>query len=86
MSGYTTGKIRTVSTTTIITLTDGRIAYFQEQIASTLMDKSGDSGSMVLNKKNEILGMIMGGSEEFTLINEIKYIQKLLNIDVFTQI
>jgi hypothetical protein len=50
---------------------EGRTAVFEDQIITTKLADPGDSGSLVLNDKNEIVGLLFGGSEQMTIVNKI---------------
>ncbi len=80
-TGFTTGKIRTINTTLDLNWS-GRRARFARQILATAMSGPGDSGSLVLNRDEHAIGLISGGSRRATIINNIFYVQQLLNIRV----
>jgi hypothetical protein len=51
-----------------------------EQIITENMGKPGDSGSLVLNAKNEAVGLLMAGSEVVTIMNKAAHIESLLQV------
>ncbi|WP_330923921.1 hypothetical protein [Candidatus Sororendozoicomonas aggregata] len=84
-TGFTTGKITTINTTVDINYPKGKIARFVEQILTTRMSMSGDSGSLVVNADEHAVGLICGSSTAASVINNILYVQLLLQIKVHEQ-
>jgi len=58
-----------------------KIAIFDEQIVTTAMSEGGDSGSAVLNEKNEGVGLLFAGSSSLTIINKITNVIEALGLD-----
>ncbi|WP_330923930.1 hypothetical protein [Candidatus Sororendozoicomonas aggregata] len=79
-TGFTTGRVTTINTTVDIYYGDSRKVRFAKQILATNMGKPGDSGSLVVNVDEHAVGLIIGGSSTTTVINNILYIQRLLNV------
>ncbi|MGE5660913.1 MAG: hypothetical protein ACM3X1_01570 [Ignavibacteriales bacterium] len=59
---------------------DGRLLKFKDQILTDPFDEPGDSGSLVLNEYNWVVGLLFAGSEESTIINPIAPVLELLHI------
>ncbi|HWP95628.1 MAG TPA: hypothetical protein VN426_02180 [Syntrophomonadaceae bacterium] len=82
-SGRTTGlthsRIRAVNAMILVDY-DGRILKFKHQIVADVFDEPGDSGSLVLNKRNRAVGLLFAGSDEFTFMNPIDPVLDLLCI------
>jgi len=47
------------------------VAMFEDQIITTKIAEGGDSGSLVLNDRNEIVGLLFAGSDSVTIVNKI---------------
>ena len=48
-----------------------KVAVFTDQIFTTAIASPGDSGSLVLNSENEIIGLLFAGSDTLTIVNKI---------------
>ncbi|WP_330923923.1 hypothetical protein [Candidatus Sororendozoicomonas aggregata] len=81
-TGFTTGKIISINTTVDIKYPNGKIARLAEQIVTTRMSMSGDSGSLVVNADEHAVGLICGSSISTSIINNLFYVQLLLQIRV----
>lgn len=55
-------------------------AMFAEQIITTKLAEGGDSGSVVLNEENSVIGLLFAGSESITIVNDIFNVIDLLEI------
>jgi len=55
-------------------------AMFAEQIITTKLAEGGDSGSVVLNEENNVIGLLFAGSENVTIVNNIFNVMDLLEI------
>jgi len=58
-----------------------RIAIYEDQIMTSAMSEGGDSGSTVLNGKNEGVGLLFAGSSSLTIINKISNVIDALGLD-----
>jgi len=47
------------------------VAMFEDQIITTKIAEGGDSGSLVLNDRNEIVGLLFAGGDTMTIVNKI---------------
>jgi len=81
-TGYTTGKIKDVNATLKINYAN-KIALFRNQILTTNMSEGGDSGSLVMDMRKRVVGLLFAGSELVTILNPINEVFKLLNIELF---
>ncbi|WP_330923924.1 hypothetical protein [Candidatus Sororendozoicomonas aggregata] len=81
-TGFTTGKIISINTTLDVKCFGGRFARFAEQIVTTRMSMPGDSGSLVVNADEHAVGLIFGYSNSISIINNLFYVQLLLQIRV----
>jgi hypothetical protein len=76
-TGYTEGVVTALAGTAMIDY-DGRPAFFAGQLVVKATSDNvgpfsdrGDSGSGVLNARNELVGLLFAGSEQQTLVNPI---------------
>ena len=85
MSGLTEGKIETLGVTTISKNPRGKFALFKNQIRASIINKSGDSGSVVLNKKNEIIGLFFSGTDDdqTMMFTDINVVLKALKVKIY---
>lgn len=81
-TGITTGKVTNINATVRVNYGYGRVAKFVRQIITTDMSAGGDSGSLVTNLDEGAVGLLFAGSPTRTIINNIRYVQTLLNIRV----
>ena len=58
-----------------------KVAVFEDQIVTSAMSEGGDSGSAVLNEKNEGVGLLFAGSTSLTIINKIANVIDALELD-----
>lgn len=58
----------------------GRIAVFADQIITTKIADPGDSGSVVLNEDNKVVGLLFGGSDAITVVNKISNVINALEL------
>ena len=67
---YTTGNI--IATNSIVTVNYGITNYlFKDQIVTNGMAQGGDSGSLLFDMNNNIIGQLFAGSDTITLYNKI---------------
>ncbi len=79
-TGFTTGKVTNVNATVDVNFGGGRIARFARQIITSAMSAPGDSGSVVLDREENAVGLLFAGSPSITILNNILYVQSLLGI------
>jgi hypothetical protein len=61
----------------------GRVG-FRDQVLCTRYTAGGDSGSAVLNMKQEVVGLHFAGSDSASVFNRIGHVLDALNIEVVT--
>ena len=71
-TGLTKGVIEQVNATVRVNFGAGKTALFTDQLIAGSMSQGGDSGSIVLNGKNEVVGLLFAGSTNTTIINRIQ--------------
>lgn len=59
----------------------GRTAAFEDQIVTTAIASPGDSGSLVLNMENGLVGVVFAGSDQFTIANKISNVLEALGLN-----
>lgn len=69
---FSEGRITDIKATIAVNYNNFK-ATFTDQLLSTPISESGDSGSCVLTPNNKIVGLLFAGSPHTTVINKIKY-------------
>lgn len=78
-TGYTTGTVLLTNATAVISYVSGE-ALFTNQILTTPMCKPGDSGSLLLNSRNQAVGLVFAGSEKASMANDFATVLEMLNV------
>lgn len=78
----TTGTILQVDVTASVEYGAGKTATFVDQLMAGGMSAGGDSGSAILNERNEIVGLLFAGSANTTIINRIDNVFSLLQLSL----
>ncbi len=81
-TNYTTGRVTAINAIVNVNYGGSRVARFGRQIVTTSMSAGGDSGSLVLDLRENAVGLLFAGSSVATIINNIAYVQSLLGIRV----
>ena len=79
-TGFTTGKVTNINATLDVNYGGGRVARFRNQIVTTNMSAPGDSGSVVMDRDEQAVGLLFAGSSTRTIMNNILLVQLLLKI------
>jgi len=79
-TNYSTGKIMALHATVDVNYGGGRVARFADQIVTSNMSAGGDSGSLVCDIKEGVVGLLFAGSSRVTIVNSILHVQRLLGI------
>jgi len=80
-TGLTEGEVIQVDVTTTVQY-GSKVAIFENQKMSGPMSAGGDSGSAMLNDKNEIVGLLFAGSESVTIFNPIEAVFSALKVSI----
>lgn len=84
-TGYTTGTIVDVNFSTVVDYGDGKIVRFVDQILADLPLDGGDSGSLMLDEQNRVVGLIFAGTSvngrTYAVANKIRHVTTMLNIE-----
>lgn len=77
---YTEGRITTLALDIYVTYDNDTTAYFEDQIGITNMSNSGDSGSLIVDKRdNRPVGLLFAGNGKTTLANHMVDVEKYIN-------
>ena len=71
---FTRGEILQVDVTVNVQYGPGQVATFTDQIMAGPMSQGGDSGSVVLDDNNNLVGLLFAGSDDTTIINRIEHV------------
>jgi len=80
-SGLSQGTVIGSGGVATVNYGDGKVAVFEDQIFTTAISEGGDSGSVVLNAKNEVVGLLFAGSDTLTIVNKIANVIDALGLD-----
>ena len=85
ITGLTKGVVKTIGLTQHVEFSPTKTAIFKEQILFDLKGGPGDSGSVILNKYNQVIALLIGGSEteNIALGNDINIVLKQLNVSIY---
>lgn len=84
-TGVTEGTIRAIDSTVNVNIDGEQKAVFTDQIVTSPLSQGGDSGSLVLDKDRNAVGLLFAGSNQATVCNKIKNVMNQLDIDFFTE-
>ncbi|CAG7841142.1 hypothetical protein Z959_13325 [Clostridium novyi B str. ATCC 27606] len=81
----TTGIIKSIHCTVVTEFDDnGKKAMFKEQIFTTRIGEIGDSGAILLDKNNNVIGLLMSNADTHSTFNPINTILKELKVQLVT--
>ena len=81
----TTGNVTGVNVSVKVSYGPGKMAYFRNQILTSAMSKGGDSGSLLLSKKDrKAVGLLFAGSSAVTIHNNISNVLMAFNVHPIT--
>lgn len=79
-TGLTTGTIQQIDVTVRVSFGAGRSATFVDQLLAGPMSQGGDSGSVVLDEGNRVVGLLFAGSVNTTVMNRIQNVFQALQL------
>jgi hypothetical protein len=81
-TGHTTGEIIGIDGSVQVQYGEGQIASFEDQliIEPAGFSAGGDSGSVILNEHNQVVGLLFAGSDEITIANRVSNVTALLGV------
>ena len=86
-TGFSSGIVETTNVTMTVPFSNYESAVFVKQIRANFFNDGGDSGSPVLNDKNEIVGLFYSGSDDnkSAYFNDIGLVLEKLNVGLFME-
>ena len=81
-TGFTQGIITQVDVTSDVQYGPGQVARFTDQLMAGNMSQGGDSGSVVLNGDNRLVGLLFAGGDNTTIINRIEHVFSALGVNL----
>jgi len=79
-SGLNYGTVTIIDAECKVRFPNGE-ALFEDQIITTAIAKSGDSGSAVLNEDNKIVGLLFAGTSIVSIVNRIQNVIEALGLE-----
>ncbi|WP_158072880.1 hypothetical protein [Clostridium haemolyticum] len=83
-TGLTVGKILAIDCSTKVLFSNGKSGVFKKQIATNLLVKGGDSGSVMLDYNNNIIGLLISGTDTISIANSIQTVLDILKLRLVT--
>lgn len=80
-TGVTRGVVKSVGTTLQVEMEEEEKVWFSDQVITDMSSQPGDSGSLVLNLNQEVVGLLFAGSEKLTVFNRITNVIDRLAIE-----
>lgn len=86
-TGYTTGVVQDIHFRTALTYplpNGGRTQRvgFKDQVLCSRYSDSGDSGAVVLNSSNRVIGLHFAGAVSGSVFNRIQHVLRLLRVEL----
>ncbi len=76
----TSGRVKILEASVWVQVAENSRVLMQDQLITEVMGLPGDSGSLVLDEKNRVVGLLMAGSEVVTIMNKASHIETLLGV------
>ncbi|KEI02321.1 hypothetical protein [Clostridium botulinum] len=83
-SELTYGKITTLGASRLLKFTNNKYYLFKNQIITTKMGESGDSGSILFDTHMNAIGLLVSGGDSSTTYNPISTVLSSLNVSIVT--
>lgn len=81
-TGLTQGEITQVDVSVNVQYGPGQVALFTDQLMAGPMSQGGDSGSVVLDNDNRLVGLLFAGSDNSTIINRVEHVFSALGVSL----
>lgn len=78
----TYGLVEAIGVSVIIQYITGRQALFVDQFATTKMIRPGDSGAAIINRNDEVVGLVMSETPQYDYNNNIHHILNSLRVKI----
>ena len=83
-TGLTEGKVHTINTTITVHPSDSQELLYKNQIIASIEQDFGDSGSLLVNNNNKVLGLFVGGSSRyFGVFNDFHDVLKYTKTELY---
>jgi hypothetical protein len=79
-TGLTTGTIEQIDVTARVNYGLNKVGVFVDQFMASPMSEGGDSGSVVVNNDNKLVGLLFAGSNSGTVVNRIQNVFEALKV------
>jgi hypothetical protein len=83
-SGLTTGEVTVIDAMVSVQYGSGKVARFEHQVVSNIESRGGDSGSAVLNSRDQVVGLLFAGSSQTTVLNPIQEVLGEFGVEIAT--
>ncbi|GAW91633.1 hypothetical protein [Calderihabitans maritimus] len=80
-TGVTEGIVKALHVNLKVNMGNDVYAMFDDQVITSMDSAGGDSGSLVLDKNNQAVGLLFAGSDRFTVFNHLDHVMNALNIE-----
>jgi len=84
-TGVTEGTVRAIDSTVNVDIGENKESVFTDQIVTSPISQGGDSGSLVLDKDRNAVGLLFAGSNNATVCNKISNVMEELKIGFFKE-
>lgn len=81
-TAYTESVIDQICVTVNVNYGEAGMAVFSDQLMTKAMSRGGDSGSVVLDGDNKVVGLLFAGSNNFTILNKIQNVFDSLKVEL----
>lgn len=84
-SGVTQGRVKAKNATFKVDMPHDVYGVFDNQIVADMVSQGGDSGSLVVDRHNNAVGLLFAGSDKVTIFNPIDAVCEALNVTFETK-
>ncbi|MDD3653204.1 MAG: hypothetical protein PHO01_03300 [Desulfotomaculaceae bacterium] len=80
-TGLTSGVVKSIGTTLQVEMKEDEKIWFSDQVVTDMPSQPGDSGALVLDEAQKVVGLLFAGSDKLTIFNRITNIVHKLGIE-----